>query len=157
MMCQRWSVHSKGDLAIKFFSARAEGGPCFRLSGDACRPSNSGSSCKEHRLGSASQACSKISLADVLSPDERSYCNALPDPVPVWRGCEQGRERGLHWTTYRVVAERFAGGLRCINPRPTLVSALIPKRHIFAVFLERQEHEIVLDPRRLRRLSAAPL
>jgi hypothetical protein len=28
MACQRWSVHSKGDLAkIKFFSARAEAVP----------------------------------------------------------------------------------------------------------------------------------
>jgi hypothetical protein len=102
------------------------------------------------------RACSEISLADVLPPDERSRYDALPDPVSVWRGCDQGRERGLHWTTDQAIAEQFASGKRCINPRPTLVSAQIPKRHIFAVFLERQEQEIVLDPRRLRRLSASP-
>jgi hypothetical protein len=77
------------------------------------------------------RACSEISLADVLPPDERSRYDALPDPVSVWRGCDQGRERGLHWTTDQAIAEQFASGKRCINPRPTLVSAQIPKRHIF--------------------------
>jgi hypothetical protein len=71
---------------------------------------------------------------------------------PVYRGCERGRERGLHWTTDRAVAEKFAGGRRCINPHPTLVQALIPKRHILAVFVNREENEIVVDPRRLRKL-----
>jgi hypothetical protein len=102
------------------------------------------------------RACSKISLAEVLSPEERGFFDALPDLVSVFRGCEQGRERGLHWTTSRAIAEKFAIGQRCTNPRPTLVTAQIPKRHIFAVFANRNEAEIVLDPRRLRRLSASP-
>jgi hypothetical protein len=102
------------------------------------------------------RACSKISLAEVLSPEERGFFDPLPDLVSVFRGCEQGRERGLHWTTSRAIAEKFARGQRCINPRPTLVTAQIPKRHILAVFANRNEAEIVLDPRRLRRLSASP-
>jgi hypothetical protein len=102
------------------------------------------------------KACSEISLAEILPRDARSFYDALPDPVSVWRGCEQGRERGLHWTTDRATAEKFAAGRRCTNPRPILVRAQIPKRHIFAVFLDRNESEIVLDPRRLRKLSTAP-
>jgi hypothetical protein len=102
------------------------------------------------------QACSKISLADVLPPNVRSFYNKLPDLVSIWRGCEQGQERGLHWTTDRSTAEKFASGRRYVNPRPTLVRAQIPKQHIFAVFLDRDESEIVLDPRRLRQLSAFP-
>jgi hypothetical protein len=102
------------------------------------------------------RACSKVSLAEVLPPEARGFFDALPDLVSVLRGCEQGRERGLHWTTSRATAEKFASGQRCINPRPTLVTAQIPKRYIFAVFDNRNEAEIVLDPRRLRRLSASP-
>jgi hypothetical protein len=34
-----------------------------------------------------------------------------------------------------------------------IAQALIPKAAIFAVFTERNESELVLDPRRLRRLS----
>jgi hypothetical protein len=36
------------------------------------------------------------------------------------------------------------------------VSAYIPKEHVFAVFLDREEHEIAVDPRRLRRLKIEP-
>jgi hypothetical protein len=98
----------------------------------------------------------KVALADCLGPDELTFYNALPAIISVWRGCEQGRERGLHWTTDRAVAEGFAEGKRCTNKRPTLVQAQIPKPHVFAVFVNRQESEIVLDPRRLRSVSHVP-
>lgn len=98
-------------------------------------------------------ARAQISLADVLDLEARNFYDSLLDPVPVWRGCERGRERGLHWTTDRLVAEGFAKGKRCTNNQSTLVQAQIPKQHILAVFVDRNEHEIVLDPRRLRRLT----
>jgi hypothetical protein len=63
----------------------------------------------------------------------------------------------LYWTTDRAVAEGFAIGKRYRNRVPTLVHAEIPKPHIFAVFVNREERDIVLNPRRLRKLSAAPL
>jgi hypothetical protein len=100
--------------------------------------------------------CAYVNLADLLSPEAREYYDSLSDPVLVCRGCEQGRERGLHWTTDRAVALKFAKGMRCRNERPTIAQALIPKAHIFAVFVNRQEHEIVLDPRRLRKISKSP-
>jgi hypothetical protein len=49
-----------------------------------------------------------------------------------------------------------ATGKRCINRHPTLVSACIPKEHVFAVFIDREEHEIVADYRRLRRVKIEP-
>jgi len=101
-------------------------------------------------------AIRKVALADYLEPPARTFYDALPKIIPVWRGCERGRERGLYWTTDRSVAEGFAEGKRFSNKRPTVVQAQIPKPHIFAVFVNRQESEIVLDPRRLRKLSHAP-
>jgi hypothetical protein len=101
------------------------------------------------------QSCAEISLADALAPDARGFYDSLPDLISVYRGCERCRERGLHWTTDKAVAEQFAKGRRCVNKEPTLAQAQIPKRHVFAVFVDRQEHEIVLDPRHLKRLSTS--
>ena len=98
-------------------------------------------------------ACAKVVLADLLELDERTFYDSLPDVVPVWRGCERGRERGLSWTTDPAVASGFATGRRCFNKEPTILTAEIPKPHIFAVFTDRNESEIVLDPRRLRKLQ----
>jgi hypothetical protein len=95
-------------------------------------------------------------VADQLPPAARAFYEALPDPVPICRGCDQGRERGLHWTTSRAVAEGFATGKRCLNAHPTLASAEIPKRHVIAVFVCRDENEVVVDPRRLRKLKSEP-
>jgi hypothetical protein len=99
------------------------------------------------------QACAEISLPDLLNPADRRFYDLLPRVVEVWRGCEHGRERGPSWTTDRATAAEFAQGKRCRNKKPTLVRAEIPKEHIFAVFTDRQESEIVLDPRRLRRVA----
>ena len=100
-------------------------------------------------------ACAKVQLIDLLGPDEQAFFDVLPASVPVWRGCQESRERGISWTTERQVAEQFAWGKRCINSRPTLVYAEIPKQHVFAVFMSRQECEIALDYRRLRKFKKA--
>jgi hypothetical protein len=93
-----------------------------------------------------------VDLADVLGSDESEWFGSLPDLIPIYRGCERGRERGLSWTTDINVALEFAQGRRCTNQHPTLMTAIIPKLHVFGVFLDRKESEIAVDPRRLRRL-----
>ncbi len=103
------------------------------------------------------KACAEVLLADFLTPEPRCFYDALANIVEIWRGCERGRERGLSWTTDRAVAEGFAAGRRCVNKVPTLLRAEIPKQHIFAVFVERMESEIVVDPRRLRALQRLPI
>src|SRR5262245_43870667 len=97
-------------------------------------------------------AIAKVPLVDVLAASVRAWLESLPDPIPIYRGCTKGRERGLHWSTDIKVAKGFAIGKRCINPQPRLVSAYIPKRHVLGVFTERSESEIVVDHRRLRQL-----
>jgi hypothetical protein len=99
-------------------------------------------------------ARANVELFEVLGLAEWTWLEALPPIIAVYRGCQRGRERGLSWTTERAVAEGFAKGKRCINADPTLVSAQIPKQHIFAVFLIREESEIILDPRRLREINS---
>jgi hypothetical protein len=101
-------------------------------------------------------ALAEVPLVGLLSPAARSFYEALPDLVPIWRGCEGGRERGLHWTIRRALAEDFARGKRCRNRNPTIVSAEVPKQHILAVFVDRDEDEVVVDPRRLRKVRIYP-
>jgi hypothetical protein len=98
-------------------------------------------------------ALTEVKLVDHLEPDARAWFSALPSIVPIWRGCDWYTVRGLHWTTNREVAAEFAQSKRCTNHEPTLVQAVIPKEHIFAVFVNRNENEIVVDPRRLRQLK----
>jgi hypothetical protein len=102
------------------------------------------------------RALAEVALPEVLGPDELSFYTQLPEWVPIWRGCERRRERGLSWTNDRAVAQQFARGMRCVNGYPTLASAEIHKQHIFAVFLDRDESELVVDPRQLRKLRAEP-
>jgi hypothetical protein len=101
-------------------------------------------------------ALKHIRLEDVLAGPERTFFEGLGAAIPIYRGCQKGCERGLHWTTDRAVAMEFAIGKRCTNQNPTLVSAYIPKEHVFGVFLDRGEYEIAVDPRRLRRVMIEP-
>jgi hypothetical protein len=100
------------------------------------------------------RALVEVALTEVLAPAELAFYTGLPDRVSIWRGCERGRERGLSWTTDQAIAKEFARGKRCVNEHPTLVTAEIPKQHIFGVFLGRGESELAVDPKRLRKLRA---
>src|SRR4029077_11614286 len=84
MVCQRWSVHSKGDSAkIKFFSAHAEGGPCFRLSGDACKPSDRALAVALHNdLRLVTAPCAMV---EFLRPVQSGHVQQAKTSVCVYR------------------------------------------------------------------------
>ena len=92
-----------------------------------------------------------------LQPSQRQFFDTLPPSVQVFRGCSAPRVRGIAWSTERSVAEGFACGHRFIRvPEPVVASALIPKQHIYFVTDERNEKEVVLNPRRLRKVIVEP-
>jgi len=92
-----------------------------------------------------------------LAPSQRQFFDTLPTVVRVFRGCSALRVRGIAWSTERSVAEGFARGHRLIRvPEPVVASALIPKEHIYFVTDERNEKEVVLNPRRLRQVIVEP-
>jgi len=97
-------------------------------------------------------ARTQVDVTELLEPEASDCFQAAPAEITVYRGCEAGRERGLSWTFDPSIATKFAHGKRVPNANPTLVTAVIPKQHVFAVILDRSEKEIVLDPRRLRRV-----
>jgi hypothetical protein len=92
-----------------------------------------------------------------FSPEQREFFDALPAQVKVFRGCSRLRVRGVAWTTDRTVAEGYARGHRTLRvSEPVVASAIIPKQYIFFVTNDRNEKEVVLNPRRLRRLMIEP-
>jgi hypothetical protein len=92
-----------------------------------------------------------------FSQAQRAFFDALPAQVKVFRGCSRPRLRGVAWTTDRTVAEGFAKGHRTLRvSEPVVASAIVPKENIFFVTNDRNENEVVLNPRRLRRLMIEP-
>ena len=74
--------------------------------------------------------------------------------VTIYRGCPSERVRGISWTTSLTVAEGFARGHRAIPvPNPVIVSAKVPSEAILAVFVDRNESEVIVDPDTLVDLS----
>jgi len=78
-------------------------------------------------------------------------------PLTVYRGCLTWRRRGVSWTLKQdratFYAERHARAHGGQGAR--VYAATIPTEHVLGIFLERQEAEIVLDPRRLQKLREA--
>jgi hypothetical protein len=96
----------------------------------------------------------KPSLRKYLPPEIREATDALPDLVTVYRGCAREHVRGIAWTTSPKVAEFFAVTNRWagLAPDRVIASAIIPREHVFYATDERNEAEVILDPKRLRRI-----
>jgi hypothetical protein len=74
-------------------------------------------------------------------------------PVRIHRGCTRARIRGLSWTIDRAVAEKFARGYLGIPvPDPVIAVAVVEREAVFVALHERNEGEVLIDPRRLRKL-----
>jgi hypothetical protein len=86
-----------------------------------------------------------FSPAKVGSTGNKIFFQMLTDPMLVYRGCSRERVYGLSWTTDIDVARVFAGGHRSLVPDPVVAEANIYKRHIFAIFGDRKESEILLN------------
>jgi hypothetical protein len=82
------------------------------------------------------------------------FFDALAPSTAVCPGCSRYRVRGLAWTTEHAIAAKFVSGIRFnMESDRALAEAIIIKDAIFAVCVERGESEIILDPRRLRKLQ----
>jgi hypothetical protein len=94
-------------------------------------------------------------LLDLMrSQQALPYVQPLQWPVQIYRGCSRPRVRGVSWTMDRKVAEGFARGHRGISvPDPVVAEAVVERVAVFAMLNEREESELLIDPRRLRKLT----
>jgi hypothetical protein len=78
--------------------------------------------------------------------------------VTIYRGAVPWRARGMSWTLDQERAIWFARRSRLMTRgQGSLFSALIPAEHVLGRFDGRQEQEVVVDPRRLRRVRELPV
>jgi len=82
-----------------------------------------------------------------LSVEAREFFDDLSDEVTVYRGGDASKHIGAAWSTDRDVALGFARGHRGIrNPDPIITAATVSKEDILAVFVDREESEVLIDP-----------
>ncbi len=94
---------------------------------------------------------------DFMADGNAAFHDDLGSTVKVYRGCSHTKGGGISWTTSREVAEGYARSYQSgLVPTAFLAEACIPKAAIFTAFTEREEDEVVLDPRRLRELNVKP-
>lgn len=73
----------------------------------------------------------------------------LPSLIQIYRGLQtkKAKRRALSWTLSPTKAQWFANRWKLSGD---VLSAQIPKQHVFAVFLGRNEEEVVVNPRYLK-------
>lgn len=92
----------------------------------------------------------------LMDEEERELFQSLDDVVTVYRGVPPHNDqnvKALSWTLDREVAEWFA---HRYGENGTVYEAQIEKENIHAVFLGRNEEEVIVDPERLMGLSQLP-
>ena len=95
----------------------------------------------------------KASAEDLMNLDERRKLAELPDELTVYRGItEKNKDNilALSWTMKRETAERFANRFKS---KGKVYQAKIRKEDILAVFLGRNESEVIVDPKNLNEIS----
>lgn len=95
------------------------------------------------------QVLSWIKAADkeiLMNPAERAIYDSLPDSVTAYRGCKSAKGiKGLSWTLSRDVAEFFKDRFG----KGKLYQAQINKADVIAYLNDRDEHEVIVDYRKL--------
>ena len=84
-----------------------------------------------------------------MDADERARLDELGETVTVYRGVRSSRPGGvkaLSWTLDQNVAQWFADRY---GRQGTVYEAKIDKKHIHALFLGRNESEVIVDPKYL--------
>ena len=80
----------------------------------------------------------------LMNEEEDQFLRSLPDNVVVYRGCQKGQnENGLSWTLKPEKAKFFANRL---GKRGIVLQRTISREQIVAVFLGRNEWEVVWKP-----------
>lgn len=84
-------------------------------------------------------------MREMMTLEEMQAWEVLPDTVTVYRGCYDINKWGWSWSLSKEIAKKFPLYLRYRRPgeQPLLVTARVPKTHIVAVKLGRNEQEII--------------
>ncbi len=90
----------------------------------------------------------------MMTPEERSALEALPEIVTVYRGCYANNKRGFSWSLSRSVAEKSPTLHRYSQPgQPLLIRGEVSRDKILALKIGRDEFEVIADRPKIRSIS----
>ena len=138
-------------LAEPFVSA-SDLGEALAMAWTSQENPNSDTNVQKDEIVSLFEKANKRTLMD---SDERRVYNELPDVVEVYRGVTSYNKRNiraLSWTLDYGVAEWFSTRF---DESGSVYRATVAKEHVFAVFLGRDEKEVIVDPRYLENVKKA--
>lgn len=92
-------------------------------------------------------------LRFTMAADEFERLQSLPETVVIYRGCTSQNRSGLSWTLCQEKATWFARRFPS-SLRPLVLTASVPRDHIYALFLARDEQEVVVPPNALSHISS---
>ena len=95
----------------------------------------------------------EASAEDLMNLDEHRKLAELPDELEIYRGVtEKNKDNilAMSWTMKQETAEWFATRFK---GKGKVYRAKIRKEDILAVFLGRNESEVIVDPKNLKELS----
>ena len=95
----------------------------------------------------------KASAEDLMNLDERRKLAELPDELMVYRGVTDKNKDNIlamSWTMKQETAEWFA---KRFGSKGKVYRAKVRKTDILAVFLGRNESEVIVDPKNLKEIS----
>lgn len=92
-----------------------------------------------------------------MTPAEAAALVELPEYVRIFRGQRQGdlpdQPSGMSWTLAEEVADWYAAPIPGQTTRGRVLSALVPRHAVIALFLARAETEVIVDLAVLQGLS----
>lgn len=93
----------------------------------------------------------------LMTPDEIAALGELPESVRIFRGQLHGdspdQPSGMSWTLAEEVADWYAAPIPGQTKRGRVLSALVPRRVVMALFLARGETEVIVDLAALKGMS----
>lgn len=100
---------------------------------------------------------SPVSFREFLTHEEFQWINGLGKTFRIYRGCDESVIAGASWTTNHKVADSFARGLRgCTHDTPVIVSATCDMGDVLLAIDDREEKEIIINPKNLSDVLVTP-
>jgi hypothetical protein len=82
-------------------------------------------------------------LRQMMSSEENSHYDSLPDTIACYRGCDASALVGASWTRDKKTAKLFPTYTRYRAPNPVLITARVKRVNVLSVQLRRNEEELI--------------
>jgi hypothetical protein len=87
---------------------------------------------------------------EFMGAENRSYFDSLPEQVQIHRGSTRENPLGISWTQEIAKARWFAQRYAMFGGPKTVVTGVVSKSDVWTVFTDRDEREILCDPKNVR-------